>query len=53
MQEEKCPMKIQVELAVSADNDHEETHADVVILAKVRQRLAHLAFPRDNDTAAS
>jgi hypothetical protein len=42
-----------VELVVSADNDHEETHADVVALEKVRQRLAQLAFPRDDDTAAS
>jgi hypothetical protein len=24
MQEEKCPMKIKVELVVSDDNDHEE-----------------------------
>jgi hypothetical protein len=46
-------MQIQVELVVSADNDHEETHADVVVPEKVRQRLAQLTFPRDNDTAAS
>ena len=53
VQEEKCLLKIKVEPVVSADNDHEETHADVVVLEKVRQRLAQFAFPRDDDTAAS
>jgi hypothetical protein len=52
-QEQKCPMKIRIEIVVGDDNDHEETHADVVVLEKVRQRLAQLAFPRDDDTAAS
>jgi hypothetical protein len=46
-------MKIMVELVVSADNDYEETHAAVVVPEKVCQRLAHLAFPRDDDTVAS
>jgi hypothetical protein len=53
MQEENCLMKVKVELVVSDDTGHEEPHTDVVVLEKVCQRLAHLAFPRDNDTAAS